>query len=210
MKRLQTRLIRNPLNRLATPSDQRSQPQRAAILGLLLLLLWSTLTGWGLAQAHPAPSAIATDLQPPRSDLRAPTFPLGDSGLDFVPPRLRTGQQLYQENCATCHFPVPVALLPSESWRFILQDASHYGSQIRPPQGPILQTIWQYVQTFSRPKSPREERLPYRLAESQYFKALHPQIPLPRPLNLGSCVTCHPGIPQGNFRQLSPEWDKAA
>ncbi len=151
----------------------------------LALVLWSSLGGGALAQ------------------LTGPPPGLGDSGLDAVPDRLQVGQQLYLENCATCHLGIPVALLPLESWRYILQDASHYGTRINPPQGPSQRSIWQYMQAFARGKSNREERTPYRLKDSQYFKALHPKVTLPRPLALDSCITCHPGIPQGNWRQLN-------
>ncbi len=62
------------------------------------------------------------------------------------------------------------------------------------------------VLIFSRSQLKDEEEIPYRISESRYFKALHPQVKLPRPLELGSCAGCHVGANEYNFRKLSAEW----
>jgi hypothetical protein len=54
----------------------------------------------------------------------------------------------------------------------------------------------------------QDEVTPYRLKDSRYFKALHPGVNLPRPVQIGSCVTCHPGAGEYNFRSLSAKWEK--
>ena len=52
----------------------------------------------------------------------------------------------------------------------------------------------------------QEETTPYRLKDSRYFKALHPGVKLPTPINMGSCVSCHFNADKYGFRSLSPEW----
>lgn len=125
--------------------------------------------------------------------------------VDVVPERYQLGQELYLENCATCHIAVPPAVLPTQTWQRILQDSQHYGVNIKPLVDPSRLIVWQYLQTFSRSQA-KEEETPYRLNESRYFKALHPQVKLPRPIELSSCVSCHPSAADYNFRSLSPEW----
>ncbi len=144
-------------------------------------------SGWAIAQPPPDPYTT----------------------VDFVPQRYQLGQTLYRQNCATCHIGVPPQVLPSEAWRNLIQDSSHYGVTITPPQGPAQGLIWAYLRTFSRLKSIQEERTPYRLQQARAFKALHPQVELPRPLGLESCATCHPAAAQFNFRQLTPPWLEA-
>jgi hypothetical protein len=67
----------------------------------------------------------------------------------------------------------------------------------------------QYLQVFSRVKSPQEEQIPYRLAQSLYFKALHPGVTFAKSSDkqgikpgLNSCEVCHPASRQFNFRQI--------
>jgi hypothetical protein len=103
---------------------------------------------------------------------------------------------------------VPPGVMPLETWRQVIQDEQHYGIQIKPPLGPTRLLVWDYLRTFSRPLL-EEEEVPYRVGDSRYFKALHPRVKVPRPLKLGSCITCHPGANQYNYRSLTPEWDKA-
>ncbi len=144
--------------------------------------------GWGLA--------TITGAQPTQTEIGT---------VDVVPERYQLGQELYLENCATCHIAVPPAVLPTQTWQRILQDSQHYGVNIKPLVDPSRLIVWQYLQTFSRSQA-KEEETPYRLNESRYFKALHPQVKLPRPIELSSCVSCHPSAADYNFRSLTPEW----
>jgi hypothetical protein len=68
--------------------------------------------------------------------------------------------------------------------------------------------VWNYLQTFSRPQA-KDEELPYRAANSRYFKALHPKVKMSQAANISSCVTCHPGASQYNFRKLTAEWENS-
>lgn len=127
--------------------------------------------------------------------------------VDAVPARFQLGKELYLENCASCHIALPPEVMPSETWRrLLLEPQEHYGQKLEPMIGPSLRVTWNYLSTFSRP-SLEKEAIPYRVAESRFFKALHPRVKFPQPVKIGSCVTCHPGVSQFNYRTLTPEWE---
>ncbi|MDF2389262.1 cytochrome C, partial [Nostoc ellipsosporum NOK] len=154
-------------------------------LGLMLVILvWSLAMGWLLALATSAYSAT-------------PTPEIGT--VDVVPVQYQLGQELYLENCSTCHIPLPPAVLPSETWKNLLEDSQHYGAQLKPLIDPPRILVWRYLSTFSRPQLPNEQT-PYRVNNSRYFKALHPKVDLPRPTQISSCVNCHPSASEYNFR----------
>lgn len=161
---------------------------------VLLLLVWSLSIGLGIAQA----------IEPPK--------PMQDSSgvvgtVDVVSDRYKFGQELYLENCATCHIGIPPSVLPTETWLNLLQDSQHYGVELKPLIDPPRRLVWNYLQTFSR-QLPPEESTPYRVSDSNYFRVLHPNVQIPRKFNLSSCVTCHPSATQFNFRSLTAEWEK--
>jgi Dihaem cytochrome c len=161
--------------------------RRSPLVLFLLLLFWSVVLGLGLAQAA-APGetgAIGT--------------------VDVVPENFQLGQATYLENCASCHVGVPPAVLPSQTWRSLIQEAQHYGTIIPTIQEPLLQVAWNYLSVYSRPVNKGEE-VPFRLAKSRHFKALHPKVTFEQPVTLNSCATCHPASAQFDFRSLSPEW----
>jgi hypothetical protein len=155
------------------------------VLLLCLVGLWSISLGMGMALA------------------------LDNSKLtDAVPQRLQTGQDLYLETCAGCHIPIPPAVLPIETWQTILEKPNnHYGTKV--PLVRITQVlIWDYLRTFSRPLN-REEVEPVYVGTSRYFKALHPRVTLPKPVTHKTCIVCHPGAEQFDYRTLSPEWENS-
>jgi hypothetical protein len=154
---------------------------------ILLLLFWSVILGLGLAQAS-TPGAIGT--------------------VDVVPQNQQLGQQIYLENCATCHIGLPPAIMPSQTWQALIQDSQHYGTAITPIQDPYRLVTWNYLRTFSRPAQ-ENESIPFRISQSRYFKALHPKVEFSTPINLNSCVACHPGAPRFDYRSLSAEWEDA-
>lgn len=158
---------------------------------LIIILVWSLAMGWLLA--------IATNAQGATPNANVGT-------VDVIPARYELGQQLYLENCATCHLALPPGVLPTQTWKNILQDSEHYGAQLKPLVDPQRLLVWNYLRTFSR-STLKDEELPYRVNNSRYFKALHPRVKLPRPVQVSSCVTCHPGAEKYNFRSLTPEWE---
>ncbi|MDJ0735787.1 MAG: cytochrome C [Nostocaceae cyanobacterium] len=167
------------------------QPQRKSVSLILIVLAWSLAMGWLLSLAINVQGAT------PASEIGT---------VDVVPAQYQLGQQLYLENCSTCHLALPPAVLPIQTWKNLLQDSQHYGAQIKPLVDPGRILVWRYLSTFSRPQL-KDERTPYRVDRSRYFKALHPQVKLPHPVKINSCVTCHPGAENYNFRRLTPEWE---
>lgn len=162
---------------------------------LVLIFLWSVSGGWFMAKISTGATPIKTDSQL-------------ISNVDVVPPGYQTGLSIYLEKCATCHIGIPPQVLPTESWQIIIQDSQHYGVQLPTLIDPPRQLVWNYLQISSRPKSQQDDRIPYRIGTSRYFKALHPQVQLPQELNIKSCVTCHPKVEQFDFRSLSSEWQE--
>jgi Dihaem cytochrome c len=184
---------------------KREQPRKRHGRGrrwlgsLVLMLLVCICCACGLVLAATATGAIS----PIRLAQVSPTEDIGT--VDRVPERYQLGQQLYLENCATCHIALPPQVLPMETWRRLLQDSDHYGQTLKLLVDPPRLLVWNYLQNFSRPQA-RDEEIPYRVANSRFFKALHPRVKLSQQATMGSCVTCHPGASQYNFRKLSTEW----
>ena len=168
---------------------RKSRPTKRKFIGLMVIILaWSLAMGWLLALA---------------SNVQGATNVVGT--VDVVPAQFQLGQELYLENCSNCHIPIPPAVFPTQTWKNLLQDSQHYGAQLKPLVDPPRILVWRYLSTFSRAQL-RDEQTPYRLSDSRYFKALHPKVQLPRPIQVGSCVSCHPSATDFNFRSLSPEW----
>lgn len=175
--------------------------QRSLLLLLLLLLLWSVILGVGLAQAR-MPDPSQTIAQVPIAQVTPDPAGL----VDPVAAEHQLGQELYLENCATCHVGLPPATMPTESWREILTKPYHYGAEITPLTQPSLQIEWNYVSFYSRPLR-EDEAVPFRLRSSRYFKVLHPKVDFSETVTVRSCVTCHPAAAQFNYRSLTPEWE---
>ncbi|MEA5617050.1 cytochrome C [Cronbergia sp. UHCC 0137] len=162
-------------------------------LGLFLVILgWSLTIGWLLSFAT---SVQAVD----------PNSPIGT--VDIVPPQYQLAQELYLENCSTCHIAIPPAVFPSQTWNNLVQDSQHYGVQLKPLIDPPRFLVLKYLSTFSRSQLP-DEPTPYRFSQSRYLRALHPGVKLPNPISLGSCISCHPGVNEYNFRTLSSEYEQ--
>ncbi|NES93817.1 MAG: diheme cytochrome C [Desertifilum sp. SIO1I2] len=165
---------------------------RSPLVVTILIAIWSISLGSAFA--------IATPKISPQTELVRQT-----KAVDPVLPRYSLGQQLYIENCGSCHIAIPPAVLPTQTWLELIQDPQHYGVRIQPLVDPQRLLIWNYLRIYSRPRSP-EERTPYRIASSRFFNALHPNVQFPQPVNLKNCATCHLGAEEYNFRTLSPEW----
>jgi hypothetical protein len=171
---------------------RKTRPTKRKFIGLMMIILaWSLAMGWLLA--------LATNVQAATN-----TSEIGT--VDVVPAQQQLGQQLYLGNCSNCHIALPPAVFPTETWKNLLQDSQHYGVQLKPLVDPPRILVWRYLLTFSRSHL-KEEQTPYRFKDSRYFKALHPKVQLPRPVQVGSCVSCHPSATDFNFRNLSPEWN---
>lgn len=175
-----------------------------AIVGLtLLLILFTVLMGIGLAQAI-EPKSMLKLSQPVTQPVTQPLIQP-----DPVSDRDKAGQTLYLENCATCHLGIPPAVMPTQTWQALLQDPQHYGINIELPQGTDRRLIWNYVKNASRPIADTSDRVPYRIGDSRYFRALHPKIKFAEKPTLTTCITCHPSAQGFNFRTLTPEAEKS-
>lgn len=164
-----------------------SLKRRSPLILVTLLFLWSVTLGWGLSNLHqPAFS---------QSSLKS---------LDPVPEEHQLGEELYRETCGSCHIALPPAVMPTETWRQLIQDKEHYGVVIEPLLDPGRLLVWNYIQLSSRPLL-KDEPTPYRLRNSRYFKVLHPQVEFKQRIQLNQCVSCHPSAQEFNFRELMPE-----
>jgi hypothetical protein len=162
----------------------RVAKKRSPFILLCLLVLWSGLVGWGIATASEPNNAPSIGT------------------VDPIPSRYQLGQKLYVENCGSCHLAIPPAVFPRQTWSDLLQDPQHYGTNITPLRNPNLTLVWNYLRTFSR-SIEQEESTPYRFNQSRFFKALHPDVDIPNPTTVKSCVSCHPKASEYNFRVLS-------
>ncbi|GAB4239274.1 MAG: hypothetical protein Kow00121_66010 [Elainellaceae cyanobacterium] len=188
---------RGILRRRLAPN--RFSRRRSPLTLVLLILLWSAILGAGLAQAQTFP----------RSETIAQVTNPDPAGLvDAVPSELQFGQELYLENCATCHVGLPPAVMPTESWRRIMTEPAHYGVEITPLSEPSIYIAWNYVSRYSRPLT-EDEPIPFRLRSSRYFKALHPKVEFSERVGVRTCITCHPAAEQFNYRSLTAEWENA-
>lgn len=181
------------MSNMVKRKSQKRQLKRKPVGLLLVILAWSLAMGWLLALATNAQGAT-------------PTSEIGT--IDVVPAQYKLGQELYLENCGTCHIALPPAVLPTQTWKNLLEDKQHYGTQLKLLVDPPRMLVWRYLAAFSRSQL-NDEQTPYRVSNSRYFKALHPKVNLPNPLQIGSCVTCHPSAADFNFRHLSQEWENA-
>ncbi len=162
--------------------------------GLLVVMVWSLTLGWGMAVAISPANKIES---------------VNTKSVDSVPSRFQLGEQLYLDNCSTCHIALPPAIFPTETWRQLLQEMdTHYGQKLPSIISPVILLMWEYFKFTSRPIN-QDETIPYRVDESRYFKALHPKVELPQTLSHRTCITCHPGVNQFDYRTLTPEWEDA-
>ncbi len=162
------------------PKPSRSRRRRSPFFLLLLLIFWSLFLGWGLSQ-------IA--LTQPSEDRI-----LSIGTIDPIPDSHQVGYQLYLQNCGSCHIAIPPGVVPRETWFHLIQDPEHYGREIRLVRQPQLQILWNYLQTFSRPKTTPERERFDRIAHSEFFHALHVGVDLPEEVTVNTCIECHPHV----------------
>ncbi|MBE9248736.1 cytochrome C [Dolichospermum sp. LEGE 00240] len=172
-------------------SKSHRRLKRQLLIVMLVIFAWSVAMGWILGFTTSTHGANPVD---------------SIGTVDVISAQYQPGQELYLENCASCHIALPPAVFPSQTWKNLLQDSQHYGVQINPLDKFSHLLVSKYLYTFSRVKLP-EEATPYRLKDSRYFKALHPGVKLPKPVTMSSCVSCHIGADKYNFRSLSAEWE---
>jgi Dihaem cytochrome c len=162
----------------------RTTKIRWSLLVLFVIGLWSIGLGWGIAFAF-------------------------DKSVDSVSSRFQTGKELYIENCSGCHIAIPPEVLPTEAWKQLLEKPEdHYGQGLTNVIRISQLLIWDYLNAYSRPVTPNEA-VPLYVGQSRYFKALHPKVKFPEPVTHKTCIACHPGAADFNFRSLTSEWEDA-
>ncbi|WP_088243336.1 cytochrome C [Calothrix rhizosoleniae] len=186
-------LIKRRVRHQRVSPRHRRQRQGKSVSLLVLVLVWSLAMGWLLSLASNVQGATPT-----------PTTANEIGTVDVVPAKHKLGQELYLENCSKCHIALPPEVLPSQTWKNLLQDSQHYGATLKPLVDPPRILVWRYLSTFSRPLF-KEEPIPYRVRKSRFFQALHPKVEFSTPAQINSCVSCHPSAKDFNFRRLSAE-----
>jgi len=163
---------------------------------VLLLLLACLVLG----------SSAAFALAPRRAAEPAPWGAIAAlESVDPVPADLQFAAEVYLEKCGACHLALPPEVLPSQSWRQILTNPQDHYSVSLDLITPEILLIWGYLRDFSRAIADGEAE-PYRVADSRFFKALHPRVEFPEMPSPKNCATCHDRAAEYNFRRLRPEW----
>lgn len=174
----------NKLVSLFIPKKKKKQ-SISLFLVFFLFTIWSVIVGSGMAIAFNKSESIS---------------PL--KSVDPVTEEYKVGQELYLENCSGCHIPLPPAVLPTETWKTILENPlDHYGEQVDTLVRLTQVLIWNYVSRYSRNLA-KEEVQPEFIAQSRYFKALHPKVNLPNPTTHRSCVACHPNAIKFDYQTI--------
>jgi hypothetical protein len=173
--------------------------QRAWVL-TLIMIVWSGLMGWGITQAQHATAQV----------LLAQGAQAAEIGtVDVIPQKLELAQQVYLEQCSSCHIALPPETYPSQTWEKLLLDQNHYGVTLPRLVNPELSLVWKYLETYSRPE-PQEAQIPFRFRQSRPFKILHPRVEFTEAITVNTCVSCHPAAPDFNFRALTEQWKDAS
>lgn len=186
-------------------AKRRKRRRRSMWSLVILLTLWSCFLGWGLSHIQ---SSVASEPVPIAQNTPGAALTTMTGSVDSVPPQLQRGEELYRQRCGTCHVALPPQVLPSQTWQALLPETNHYGMVLPKFQNPELTYTWEYLRFFSR--SMKEDGLrpiPYRVKQSVFFKVLHPDVEFTETVTPDTCIKCHPGVPELNFRQLSPEWE---
>lgn len=118
---------------------------------------------------------------------------------------LELSKQFYLENCSSCHVPIPAEVLPTTSWEKILKNPKdHYGQSLPQINRINIRLIWNYLRENSRSLLVGE-KTPQYVTNSRYFKALHPQVDLPKPAGNQTCLSCHPGAQQLDYLSINEQ-----
>lgn len=154
----------------------------------LIIVAWSLILGTGMAKAFDTSNSASflKSVDPPTQNFQV-------------------AQELYLENCSSCHIPIPPAVLPTETWKEILErPLDHYGTKVDTLVRLTQVIIWNYVSAYSRSLM-KDEVQPKFIAQSRYFAALHPKVALPNPVTHRSCVACHPNAISFDYRTIDNE-----
>lgn len=173
--------------------SQNRRTQKSPWILTGLIVLWSLAIGLGLAVALGTHRPVYSQ-SPERVRLL--------KSVDPVPEEVEFARDVYVDRCGECHIALPTEILPTESWRSILQELpQHYNTKTRQIISPEIILMWNYIQLFSRTYGDSGE-LPFRIDNSRYFHALHPKVDFQQVQTANTCTTCHNRASEFNYRSL--------
>ncbi|WP_204103323.1 MULTISPECIES: cytochrome C [Spirulina sp. CCY15215] len=171
--------------------QKRTQKSPWVLSGLIFL--WSLAIGIGLAVALGTNSPVYSQSQAEIQNLKS---------LDPVPEELAFARDIYVERCGECHVALPTEILPTETWRFLLESLpQHYNVKTRDIISPEIILMWNYIQSFSRTYGETGEP-PFRIADSRYFRAIHPKVEFQQTQTANTCTSCHDRATEFNYRSF--------
>jgi|GEM_PF-181162 len=193
-------------------------PFKRGVILLFLLLMGSGILGWGMAGAMATPLQIAQIAQIAQTNAPNPSNPsnaiespnqrsiletiTNSPTTDIIPKRYEQSLQIYLANCSTCHLAIPAEVLPRQTWQRLLENTNqHYTAQLPLISGVEINLMWNYLGTFAKNAS-LEDRIPFLVRDSRFFRALHPRIRFSESVKVGTCISCHPRAAEFNFRRL--------
>ena len=169
-----------------------NKKKRSPFLLFITIIVLTLVLGWGIELA------LGQNISNPI------TYSL-EQTVDPVPEKYQAGLTLYLDNCATCHIPIPPQVLPTETWKRILERPdNHYNNSLEPIIGSFNMLIWDYLRTFSRPLLINEDPVAY-IEESRYFYALHPRMEFNDTITYQTCVSCHSQARYFDYRTVNIE-----
>jgi len=126
--------------------------------------------------------------------------------------------QLYNEECGSCHFAYQPGLLPRRSWNKLMDNQSlkeHFGEDISYEDKEILTKITTYLESNAADISNYRRSVkinnsidlkntPIRISSIPYIKRKHHELPLKIIKQemvgyLGNCTACHNSAKSGNY-----------
>ncbi|MCP4491996.1 MAG: hypothetical protein GY820_32530 [Gammaproteobacteria bacterium] len=119
--------------------------------------------------------------------------------------------QVYLEECGSCHMAYPPQLLPSKSWYQMLQGLEDHFGENAEVDVETRKAIESYLQHVSGSSSYKKmlrnlgNRSPLRITELPYFKHEHDEIPSrfivdnAKLSSLSQCNACHQEAERGQF-----------
>ncbi len=126
---------------------------------------------------------------------------------------------LYQEECGSCHMAYPPGLLPSVSWRKMMENLEdHFGDNAQLDED-VSQQLTEFLvansannsnyrrsRAFAYGSGDPDKMIPLRITDLPYFRHEHNEIPrrvLKRAgiASLSECNACHRNAEKGSFNE---------
>lgn len=115
----------------------------------------------------------------------------------------------YAQECAACHVAYPPGMLPSASWRRLLNDLPrHYGTDASLDPATVKELATWLSANAGTYKRVRETPPEDRITKSAWFIRKHDEVPAavwqrPAVKSAANCTACHTQAAQGDFNEHS-------